>query len=427
MGSQNTPFYGWKLTGVFFALYFLNASFPYYGGSVINTYMVLDLDMERSTLGMGFTVFILSMGLSAPLVGKLIVGIGVRPTLVAGGLVLSLATGLMGLVATEAWHYLLFFGGFAGLGFGLGGLLPIQAGITFWFRRRKALAMSIVMSATGFGTFLAAPLLGEVITANDDNWRLGWLLVAGTGLLAALIAAIGVRETPQALGQFPDGIDPSALPAIGSAGFERAEPVYQTREHWEGAEAIRTRAFWLLILAHVGFLVPNTTCFAHSVIHLKDLGHPGEVAALSIGLTVAFSVVGRLLGGVLCDRIEPRLIWSAALLVVALAIATLARASEVWQVVLYTLLMGLGFGCAMVCLPTMTGNYFGVESFPAVAGLMMPIATVLGSFAPTAAGMVYDSGGSYEPAFFATVGVALLAALLIPLARPPLKPRAAAG
>ena len=49
-------FYGWKLVAVLFALDFINMGFPYYGGSVINGYMVHEVGMSRSTLGLGFTL-----------------------------------------------------------------------------------------------------------------------------------------------------------------------------------------------------------------------------------------------------------------------------------------------------------------------------------------------------------------------------------
>ena len=53
----NKPgFYGWKLVGVLFTLDFINMGFPYYGGSVINGYMIHEIQMSRSMLGLGFTV-----------------------------------------------------------------------------------------------------------------------------------------------------------------------------------------------------------------------------------------------------------------------------------------------------------------------------------------------------------------------------------
>jgi hypothetical protein len=38
-------FYGWKLVGVLFILDFLNMGFPFFGGAVINTYMLKQIPM----------------------------------------------------------------------------------------------------------------------------------------------------------------------------------------------------------------------------------------------------------------------------------------------------------------------------------------------------------------------------------------------
>ena len=49
-------FYGWKLVAALWFLDFLNMGFPLYGGAVINTYMLKDIAMSRSTFGLGFTL-----------------------------------------------------------------------------------------------------------------------------------------------------------------------------------------------------------------------------------------------------------------------------------------------------------------------------------------------------------------------------------
>lgn len=61
-------FYGWILVAGLGALYFVSGGFAFYGPGVINAYMAKSLGMDRSTLGLGFSVIALVMGLSGPLV-----------------------------------------------------------------------------------------------------------------------------------------------------------------------------------------------------------------------------------------------------------------------------------------------------------------------------------------------------------------------
>src|SRR2546427_1828023 len=88
------------------------------------------------------------------------------------------------------------------LGSSLGGYLPVSVAIVTWFRRRRALALSI--SGMGMSTGgLLAPLVALSLTRF--GWR--WTAVA-SGLL---VLAIGVplaqivRHWPEAYGLRPDG------------------------------------------------------------------------------------------------------------------------------------------------------------------------------------------------------------------------------
>jgi MFS family permease len=200
MKEKRTIFYGWKLVGVFFAIYFFNVSFPYYGGVVINSFMSADLGLDRSTLGFGFSLFAVALGLSSPLVGILVTGIGSRKTLLYGCAVLTAGTLLMAFAVTAAWHYVLYFGVIIGIGVGMGSMIPIQSSLAFWFERHRASAMAIVISASGVSALIAAPLLARIIDFSG-NWRMGWIAVAITAVAAAVIAAVGVINTRTALNQ----------------------------------------------------------------------------------------------------------------------------------------------------------------------------------------------------------------------------------
>src|SRR3974377_767670 len=105
MGS-NPKFYGWFFLGVLFALDFINMGFPYFGGSVINGYMVQEIPMSRSTLGLGFTLINLAVGLAAVVVAAHIVKFGVRTTFVVGSAMICAGSLFMAIVCSRPWHYL---------------------------------------------------------------------------------------------------------------------------------------------------------------------------------------------------------------------------------------------------------------------------------------------------------------------------------
>lgn len=417
MNEKNRKFYGWKLVAVLFAVYFFNASFPYYGGVVINSFMSADMGLDRSMLGLGFSIFSVAFGLSSPLVGMLVTSLGARRTLLGGCAVLVVGSLLMAFAVSSTWHYILYFGVIIGIGVALGSVIPIQSSLTFWFHRRKAVAMAIVMSAAGVGALISAPVLAFIIDMTG-NWRMGWVAVTITALLATVTAAMGVIDKPADIGQTPDGVDPDPAEAASSAGTH-ASRVYQSPHNWSVPEAIKNRSWWLMVFGSFAFLAPFYVAMGHGMVHLLDLGHSKELASFSVGLVVMCSIAGRLLGGWLGDRLEPRFTWSAALAMIFIGIFLLRNGTSVAMIYAYAALLGIGMGAAYVCMITLIGNYFGVNSYARIAGLLFPIATVLAAFSPILAGVAYDRLGSYQVAFYAAMIVAMLGAVLMPFAAPP--------
>jgi MFS family permease len=423
MTDPVNKFYGWTLTGVFFCIYFLNSTFPYYGASVINSYMAKALALDRTILGLGFSVFTVSLALSSPVVSLSVNRFGTRWTLLVGCILIMIGALLMSAIVTESWQYLIVFGVIIGTGVSMGGVIPIQSGVTFWFKNRKAFAMSIVLSAAGIGGIVAAPLLNKVISVSNNNWKLGWLVVAATAILSAAISAVAVRNKPEEMGQFPDGIEPDkGYPNPSAANLSIHGKIYQSTKSWKIADALKTKSLWLIILASIAFLMPYITCVAHGVVHLQGVGHPQALSALSVGLLVFFSIIGRIIGGVFGDRIEPRIIWSVALCFVVAGMIILAKSTTLGPVsiYLYAFFMGTGMGAAYVCMATIIGNYFGAQAFASIMGTIFPIIFLAAAMGPFLAGFFYDRQGNYDHAFYGLTVLAFMGAIMVLMAKPPL-------
>ena len=69
----------------------------------------------------------------------------------------------MGWFVKNEWVFLLTFGVIAGVGVGFGTVVPVQTTVTQWFTEKRARAMAITLTASGFGGFIAAPLLTNVL------------------------------------------------------------------------------------------------------------------------------------------------------------------------------------------------------------------------------------------------------------------------
>ncbi len=167
---RSDSFYGWKLVAALWTLEFLNMGFPFYGGAVINTYMLRHIPMHRSTFGLGFTVLNVCIGAPSMLIVGSILRWGLRATFVIGSALICAGSLWMSLFAAQPWHYLLGFGVFIGTAVGFGTIVPLSTGITRWFRRYRGRALAIAFSASGFAGSVGAPLLNHILTANGGNF-----------------------------------------------------------------------------------------------------------------------------------------------------------------------------------------------------------------------------------------------------------------
>ncbi|HZF25727.1 MAG TPA: MFS transporter [Steroidobacteraceae bacterium] len=411
--NTHTQFYGWKLLGVFWLMVFLNLGFPVYGSAVINAAMAGALHLDRQTLGLVFSVYMIMSGLPGPLVAVSVNRLGVRWTLIIGsGLVIAGAV-LMATVVTTGLQAAIAFGLLVGTGVATGAALASQAGVAKWFVRRRALALSIMYSAGAIGGFVSAPLLNRVINMADGNWRMAWWVVAILSTCAAAIAALFVKEQPSDLGQVPDG--------IRDAGQSRARPApsFITTEQWTYREALMTPAYWLMVLSLVGGSCGYTLYLAHGVVHLADLGHSRTDGAWAVSILAVTGLGAKVIVALLGDRIDPKYLWAAFTAFFAAGLYLVIDARSETQLLGFATCLGIGFGGGVVCLMAVLSNYYGVKVFASLAGLAVAIQTVASAFVPYIAGRLYDNGYGYSGSFLTFSAWCLVGAIVLFAVPPP--------
>ncbi|WP_129774589.1 MFS transporter [Peristeroidobacter soli] len=411
-------FFGWKLLAALSAIVSVNLGVAYVGASVINAPMARELGLSRGTLGLGSTVFVLSVGLGAPLVARVINSLGARLSLCIGSLFVAFGSILLASWVTQGWQYVVAYGLMLGLGCAFGALIPAQTCASAWFERRRALALALVLTGSGIGGLLFAPLLTRVIALADGNWRAAWYVVLVAALAAAAIALLVVKNRPADLGQQPDGAKAQAIQGGEQAtGF--VSTVYRTRERWTVRDAMRTPAFWLIGVAAVGESVPSVAAIAHAVPHLRDLGHSAEATAAALGLFAMCTIAGKLSVGFFCDRIEPRYAWSVSIVMMGLAVFVATHAQSAAAMYLFTGLLGFGSGAALTCWHSTVANYFGPTAFASILGALMPFSNAVAAASPFLVGLLYDRQGTYTMAFYAVSAVSIISALMLLAAVPP--------
>jgi len=417
--SNKREFYGWKLLAVLFAIDFMNMGFPYYGGSVIGNYM--QIPMSRSTYGWGFTLLNLFVGLAAIAVAQSIVKYGLRATFVIGSALICLGSLALGFYAYKPWHYLVAFGVVVGVGISFATLVPAATAVTRWFRRYRGRAMGIALSASGFAGLAASKFLGRMLQAAGGNWHAGWKIVACAAVLSGLIAFVFVKESPESLGQSPDGI-----PASEQSQPTRTD-VLATKHPWTTGEAYRTSAYWLIALASIAAQFPFFFMIAHWPKNLGGLGVAPSTVTTAMGVLTMGTLVGRWLGGLLMDVMNARYAYMIGLCCYFLGAYFAVGAGPHALMFAYaaSLLHGGAFGWTFTSMNTCTAHYYGPAAFPKLNGMMVLLTSTMASPAGYVGGRIFDLYGSYARVFELNVVLAAIAIVAKAFAAMP-QPRAAA-
>jgi len=350
------------------------------GPVVFATFSLLMLPLAREFgWGRGHIAFGLTLAagcaaLADPVVGRLSDRFGVRPVLLAG---LALFAAANAAVALTGGSLLLFYIVFAlvGLTAAACGVVPYSKVLTGWFRMRRGLVLG---TALGLGASVGAAVMARV--AHDVTLAWGWRearLVLSLLILAVPIPAVFLllREA----GAAPSGarVRPSAVPGVLAA------------------EARRDPTFWLLFAIIFLATTPLAGTAVHLVALLSDRGLPTATAVNLYGGFSLAGVAGRILIGLLQDRLStPKL----GVAVFACALAGMILLAQgvggpwIWVAVA---LLGLGFGAEISLVAYWASRYWGLRAYGEIYGFLHGAGSAGAAVGPLLMGAAFDRSGGY--------------------------------
>jgi MFS family permease len=415
---QRPGFYGWKNVIFLFIIYMFTMGIVFYGFSVIFPVMIKTLEWNRGTASIAHTVNALLMGFLAPLAALSVNKLGTKKTISMGITVLVIGLVLLGTLVSQLWHWIIVWGIIVSFGFVFCGIMPIQTTLMFWFDKKRATAIGIVMTGAALGGFLAQPFYTWLM-ALTNTWQVGWLVGALFAFIA-LILAFFIIGKPEDVGQHTDGLSPDDM-KTGQSGIELGARTYRTPTSWGLKEAIRTPTVWFIIMIMVGFVMPLFLVTTHGVLHLTDQGFSTMQAASVLSFLILGSGVVRFPIGWVGDRIEPRWIVMVALSIMLIALFGIWKISSFKMMMVAGMVFGMGYGCQIIMIPTMIANYYGAEAFPGIQGVLGPIMITFCASVPVGGGYIFEKTGSYDLAFIILIMVLFISFVFSFFLAPPTK------
>ncbi len=294
--------------------------------------------------------------------------------------------------------------------------LGIYGAVNNWFVARRATASSIVTVAQMAG-LTAMPLIGHV-AMQQHGWRGGWLAIGATVLLIGFLPAwLLLVKKPEDVGLAPDAAKPAAT--HGNTDLSgRQSPVQPSvaEPAFTRAQALRTRAFWMLSLFTLMVYPVQAGISLHQAAHLVERGLSTSAAVSAVS---TFSITSAVVGlgyGILLRWISVR--WALALAGALLAFSALllTTVTNPAQAITAAMLFGSGIAGLQTILPVAWADYFGRRNFGAIRGVALTIQVTAQASGPLLSGILRDWTGTYVASLYSFAvlsGLAILAAMLV--------------
>lgn len=346
-----------------------------------------------------FALVLMFGGRAQDRLGPRLVG-SVGGALMGGGLIVASFAS-----PTMLLPLVLGFGVLTGSGIGLGFVSTFPPASKWFGPRRRGLVTGLVVSGFGIASVYVAPLTSALLAEVGVE---ATLLALGIVFLVSTVALAQLLRNP------PPGFVPAGTTAANLTG--RTCPIPQRDYDWH--EMIRTPQFYLL------WAMYGLTAFAGIMI----IGHMAQITAEQTGLDLGFLLVavlavgnasGRIVAGIVSDRIGSVRTMTIVFTVQAVAMALLGLASGTAVLGLLAFVIGFDYGADLSLFPCVVNEYYGPANQGVNYGVVFTSWGVGGVFGSLVAGRIADATGSYTLAFALAATMCAIAAVLSLLTRAP--------
>ena len=395
---SRTRYHGWWVVFCCFVIALYGWGLGFYGLSLYLVALTKAQSWSPATVSAAITFYYIAGAFLVMQVGDTIQKNG-------GRIVVLFGVGLMGLgvlgltLVREPWQLYLAFAimipGWVAMGGG-----AINTIIAQWFDRRRGLAASLALNGATCGGLLFTPIFAWAI---DTLGFAHACYAAVTFVLATLwpLAAFALR--PRRADEHEPGDEPTA----------RVEPVGEPMSRREIVRQFRfitmVGAFSIAMLAQISFI-------AHQAAFLEpSLGLKG--AGWAVSLTSLSALAGRLLVGLVIDRVDRRGAASAIIAVQVTGMIVLLSTSSLAGLYLGCVLFGFGVGNLITMPGLIVQQEFPRRDFARAVSLNVAITQLAAATGPSILGLLHDLSGNYRTSLMACLVLEVAAALLI-LVRP---------
>jgi MFS family permease len=402
-------FPGWWVVAACFVVLTTTSGLGFYGLAVYLNALANEKGWQVASISLATTVFFLVGGVVGLAVARVIARRDARVVVLAGGVLGAAALLLLGQVE-ERWQLFAVYSLFA-VGFAAAGLVPASTIVTRWFHVKRSVALSVASTGLSVGGIVLTPFAKWLLDEQGLEAGTPWLaLIWFVGVVPVTILLLQPDPTP--LGWLPDG----ERAVVGEPTPVVTGVAYDVAVHDRFYRAV-TIGYLLVLGSQVGGI--------QQLVKLMEERTDARAATLATTVLAGTSVVARLVGGRVAQRVELMRLTVGLAGVQAVALVAIAVLDAKLGLFAAIVLFGATVGNLLMLQPLLVAERFGVRDYPRIFSRSQFV-TMLGTAGgPLLLGWLHDAAGGYRTSYLVAAGCSLAGATVLASGGPARVPRPA--
>ncbi|MDQ3378575.1 MAG: OFA family MFS transporter, partial [Actinomycetota bacterium] len=348
-----------------------------------------------SAVNLTFSIAILSLGFAAFFGGLWMGKSGPRIVALTSGVLYGLGIFLASFAGPSLVILYLTYGLMAGIGIGLGYIVPL-ATLIKWFPDKRGFITGLAVAGFGAGAVLTAPIAKQLVLGIGV---FPTFAILGVIYLVMVVGASFFMKNPPE-GWSPEGYEPEAT---GSGDGANAD--------FELGGALKSWQWYVLW----AMLFLNVSAGIAIIVEADPIAQEigGLSAAAAATLVILISIgngAGRFLWAWLSDAIGRKWVFFVMYLLQAVLFLLLPilGASSFFVLAALCIVIVSCYGGGFGTMPAFNADYFGPTNVGKIYGLMITAWGFGGVLGPILISYIIDSTGSYTIAFYIIAGMLLV-------------------
>lgn len=336
----------------------------------------------------GGAIILFLIGILSPFVGTLVDRFRPKKVILGGTLIIGVALCLLSTIHSLGQYYAFCL--LLGIGASAVSILPTSILIGPFFSQWRGLAVGFINAGIGLGGFIAPRLATAQIAQRGISGM--FLVLAACMAIPFVFTLILVKDEAQAPAR--SAANAGQVPALG--------------------ELVRMPMFWIFGIALFFSAHAMLGVQQNLISYLTGAHVSPRQAALILAIALGAAAPGKLISGILADKINARAGMIFSVICVALGVLALLNTAPKSDLVVWLgIVFGLGYGGIFNAAPTIIFEFFGTHQVGKCLGLFYVFFGLGTASGGEVAGYLFDETHRWSVPFTVDLVLACAGLLLL--------------